>query len=440
VRSDRSRPVAIVGGGFSGTIVAVQLARQGIASVLIDGSGRAGHGVAYSTTEPAHLLNVRADGMSALADEPNHFAARFEEAGGDPKGFAPRRFFGGYLKELLAEAVASGLAEIERSAAIAAQPDAQGWRLQLDGGARRQAQALVLANGNQEPEPLRGLEGVGPRYLNNPWGDAARAAVADLAQSGGSAMLIGTGLTMVDLALSLDAAGHRGRVVALSRRGQVPRAHAEFVASPVAAPDLPKHLRPLLRWVRERSAQVGWRAAIDSLRPHTHAIWQDFDAGERRSFLRHGRAWWDVHRHRIAPQVADTIAQMIAEHRLEIVAGKIVGAQSDDRTVDVQFRRRGADGTSSERFDYVFNCTGPLGSIRRTRDPLLKGLLEDRLIVPDALGIGLDVDERSRVPGAPPLWALGPLTKGKFWEIVAVPDIRVQAAAVADDIAKELGQ
>ncbi|HWU92227.1 MAG TPA: FAD/NAD(P)-binding protein [Sphingomicrobium sp.] len=439
MKSDGRAPVAIVGGGFSGTILAVQLARRGVRSVLIDGSGRAGKGVAYSTIEPAHLLNVRAEGMSALAEDPGHFAAHFEAAGGDAKGFAQRRFFGAYLKGLLTEALESGLVEIEHRPAVAAEREANGWTVKLDGGADIHAAALALANGNQEPEPLRGLETAGPRYLNNPWGAAARAAVAGLARTGGSAMLIGTGLTMVDLALSLDAAGHRGRVVALSRRGQIPRPHADVQAAPVAIADVPKRLRALLRWLRKRSADAGWRAAIDSLRPHSHALWQGLDPAEQRSFLRHARAWWDVHRHRIAPQVADTIARMIADHRLEIVAGRIVSAQAQDQCVEVEFRRRGTDVTSRERFDYVFNCTGPLGAIGRTRDPLLRNLLDDGAIKPDELGMGLEVDERSRVPGVHNLWALGPLTKGRFWEIVAVPDIRGQAAGVADDIAKELG-
>ena len=245
---------------------------------------------------------------------------------------------------------------------------------------------------------------------------------------------------MIDLALSLDAIGHRGRVVALSRRGQVPRAHASFAPAPVSAEEVPTRLRPLLRWLRARSVDVGWRAAVDSLRPHTHALWQGFEPAEQRSFLRHARAWWDVHRHRIAPQVAETVARMIAENRMEIVAGRIVGAREDEQSLEIEVRRRGSERSTSERFDYVFNCTGPLGAIGRTRDPLLRNLLDDVVISPDALGMGVEVDAHSRVPGARNLWALGPMTKGRFWEIVAVPDIRGQAAAVADDIARELGE
>ena len=440
MKSDRRVPVAIVGGGFSGTILAAQLARRGIASVLIDGSGRAGHGVAYSTTDAAHLLNVRAEGMSAFADDPNHFAERFEAVGGDRTGFAERRFFGTYLKGILSDAVASDRVEVEHSAATGARHEGDSWTVALAGGGEIRADALVLANGNQEPDRMRAFAEAGSRYINNPWGADARAAVADLVQRGGSALLIGTGLTMVDLALSLDAAGYRGRAVALSRRGQVPRAHAEVAPAPVAFEDVPTRLRALLRWLRDRSAEVGWRTAVDSLRPHSHAIWQSLDGAEQRRFVRHARAWWDVHRHRIAPQVAQTIASMIAGHRLEVVAGRVLGARAEADGIEVSFRRRGRAETSNERFDYVFNCTGPLGAIARTGDSLLRGLLEEGLARPDDLGMGIAVDERSRVTDAPALWALGPLTKGRFWEIVAVPDIRGQAATVADDIAKELGR
>jgi len=435
MRSDRRAPVAIVGGGFSGTILAVQLAKRGIRSVLIDGSGRAGNGLAYSTRDPAHLVNVRASGMSALPDDLGHFARK----SGDPEAFVQRRVFGAYLRDLLAESMAGGLVERVDSNAVSARADGGGWSVGLEDDATVKAEALVLANGNQEPEALGSLARLGERYVNNPWGKAAQAAIADLAARGGSALLIGTGLTMVDLALSLDAAGYRGLAVALSRRGQVPLAHSAFEPAPVSRQEIPTRLGPLFRWLRERSAQVGWRAAIDSVRPHSHAMWQGFDLAEQRAFLRHARAWWDVHRHRIAPQVAATIARMIGEHRLEIVPGRIVAAHSNSQGIDVEYRRRGESEPTGRGFDYVFNCTGPLGAIGRTRDPLLRNLLDGSVISPDALGIGIDVDERSRPHGSRNLWALGPLTKGRFWEIVAVPDIRGQAAAVAEDIARELG-
>ena len=438
MRSDRRTTVAIIGGGASGTILAAQLARRGIRSLLIDGSGRMGRGVAYSTTEPAHLLNVRAEGLSAWAGEPDHFAKRFESEGGNPRGFAQRRFFATYLGDLLADAVASGSTELIEATAIAATQSDGGWNVRFSDGSAVDANVLVLAVGNQEPEGLRAFADLGPRFVRNPWGADAQAAVAELATTGEAALIVGTGLTMVDLALSLDAAGHRGRIVALSRRGLIPRAHADFDPAPIDREELPHGLRPLFRWLKRRGAQVGWRAAVDSLRPYSHPLWQGLTHDEQRRFLRHARPWWDVHRHRIAPEVGDIIARMVADGQLEIVAGRLEAAKEAAGGVEITYRRRGTQQSRSETFAYAFNSTGPLHAIERTKDSLLRGLLDAGHVKPDHLGIGLEVSEDCRAGQR--LWAMGPLTKGRYWEIIAVPDIREQAAAVADDIQRELGE
>lgn len=430
-------PVAIIGGGYSGTIIAAQLARRGIGNVLIDGSGRMGRGVAYSTSEGAHLLNVRAEGMSAWAGEPDHFAKRFEADGGHRRGFAQRMFFGRYLGDILDRAVESGKTELVHEPAVAAQRENGRWQVRLADGASIEARRLVLAVGNQEPEALRALAGAGDRLINNPWGEQARAAVAEITESGAGTLLVGTGLTMVDLVLSLDAAGHRGRIVALSRRGLIPRAHADFDPAPVESSDLPRgDVGALTRWLRKRSAQVGWRAAVDSLRPYSQPLWLGLNKKQQERFLRHARPWWDVHRHRIAPEVADIVARAVAEGRLEIVAGRIISSRTTENGIEVEYRRRRADKSQSETFAYAFNCTGPLHSVERTKDPLLRSLLDAKEVRADQLGIGLDVDDEARAGER--LWAIGPLTKGRYWEIVAVPDIREQAAAVADSIERSL--
>jgi uncharacterized NAD(P)/FAD-binding protein YdhS len=397
-----------------------------------------GRGVAYSTTEPAHLLNVRAEGMSVWAGEPDHFAKRFSAEGGGPRGFAQRRFFAAYLGEMLGEALAAGCTELAEATAVNAARDGSGWRVGLDDGTIVEAESIVLAVGNQEPEGLGAFAGVGRRFVRNPWGGDAQAAVADLAESGGDALIVGTGLTMVDLVLSLDAAGHRGRIVALSRRGLIPRAHADFDATPVDKNALPNGLRAMFRWLRRRSAEVGWRAAVDSLRPYSHHLWQGLTLDEQRRFLRHARPWWDVHRHRIAPEVAAIVAHTIAAGQLEVVAGRIVSARDVSDGVEVEYRRRGAAQNRTENFEYVFNCTGPLHFVSRTRDSLLRSLLDAGQVRPDHLGIGLEIGGTCRA--GEHLWAMGPLTKGRYWEIIAVPDIREQAAAVANDIARELGK
>jgi uncharacterized NAD(P)/FAD-binding protein YdhS len=420
-------------------MLAVQLARRGLRSLLIDGSGRVGRGVAYSTTEPAHLLNVPAERMSAVAGEPDHFAKLFEEEGGDRRGFAQRRLFAHYLCGLLDEAVESGCIKIVEATATRGIRSEHGWRVDFDDGSSVETAALAVAVGNQEPASLSAFEGVSDRFVPNPWGEDARAAVNDLAASGEAALIIGTGLTMVDLVLSLDAAGHNGKIIALSRRGMVPRAHADTEPAPVEQADVPKgSVRGLLRWLRRRSAEVGWRPAVDSLRPHSHQIWQSLDVEQQRRFLRHARPYWDAHRHRIAPEVGSAIARILSEGRLEIVAGRVISARENDQGLEVRYRRRRATIDQTMVFGYVFNGTGPLHAMAQSKDPLLRSLLDSGEAKPDQLDIGLEVDGTCRA--GKHLWAMGPLTKGRYWEIIAVPDIREQAAAVAEDIKRELGE
>ncbi|NJC06089.1 putative NAD(P)/FAD-binding protein YdhS [Sphingomonas kaistensis] len=414
-------------------MTAAHLAAGNVPVVLVDGSGRLGRGVAYSTTEPVHLLNVASAKMSAWPDQPDHFARWC----GDEEGatFVERRAFGRYLGEQLA--AAPGVDAVKAMALDARRQD-DGWDVTLSDGRRIAASALVLAQGNQPPTPFPGSAALPPElFFNNPWSDAAHAGVERVAAEGSDVLILGTGLTMVDTVLSLVAAGHQGRITALSRRGLIPRAHVHPPAAPapVELNEVPQgNVLALWRWLRARSAAVGFRAVIDALRPHSHALWQQLPAEEQRRFMRHARPWWDVHRHRIAPQVAEQLRELVAAGRLEIVAGRVGLMEAVDGRLKVAISRR--DGRKVVReVGAAFNCTGPLGDLRRTADPLLRSLLDQGAIRTDTFAMGLDVDDRSRAGER--LWALGPLTKGRYWEIVAVPDIRHQAQAVAADIQKD---
>lgn len=436
-------PVVIVGGGFAGTMVAANLARRGIGCVLVDGRRRAGQGTAYSTREPVHLLNIPAERMSAWADDPDDFARIVEGEGGSRHDFVERRRYGAYLTKILNDAVANGLVEVSHSAAQGAQRLENGWRLDLADGTSISCSALVLAIGNQQPQGFGVFAKAGDRYVADPWGEGAQQALATAASDAGDVIMIGTGLTMVDCALSLDAAGFGGRMVAMSRRGQLPRASIDGPAPrPSAdAETLPfGDLRGLVRWLRQESVRIGWREAVDSLRPHSHAIWQSLSLDRKRRFLRHARAFWDVHRHRIAPAVARRIKELIGEGRLQIMAARITGVDAGGDGLTIHYRRRGETAERQMRAALAINCTGPLHAMSQTRDPLLANLIGSGAARPDGLDIGLAVDARSRVEGSERLWAVGALTKANYWEIIAVPDIRVQAAEVADDIARELGR
>jgi uncharacterized NAD(P)/FAD-binding protein YdhS len=444
MKSDSAGAV-IIGGGYSGTMIAAELARRGVRSTVVEAGGRDGRGTAYSTPEEAHLLNVIAGRMGAWADKPGDFAEAVAAEGYQPDDFVSRRRYGEYLRGILDEAVANGKATILNGEAISAERIADGWTVCLGDGSRIQGKALVLAQGNFAPEPPSFARDLPNRlFVNDPWSDEGRAKISAAAAAGGDILIVGTGLTMVDVVLSLDEAGHRGRIVALSRRGLAPRAHGDHHAAPINLDEVPRgSVRQMLRWLRRQSAKLGWRAVLDALRPHNQQLWQALGQEERRRFLRHARPWWDVHRHRIAPEVAGRIGRLVQDGRLEIVAGRIADMREENGGLGVEIRRRGrpTPGPSLSRegrYALAVNCTGPLGSISSVRDPLLSGLLEQGLARPDALDLGLEVDERSRIEGAERAWALGPLTKGKWWEITAVPDIRGQLAAVADDIAEEL--
>ncbi|HEX6376477.1 MAG TPA: FAD/NAD(P)-binding protein [Allosphingosinicella sp.] len=413
--------VAIVGAGYSGTIAAVEIARAAPAAeiMLIEKSGRFAAGAAYGTISPGHLLNVRARNMSAIADDPGHFAAWAGREGYGPDDYAPRRLYRRYLAGLL-----DGAAQVVRvtGEAVAIEDEA----VRLESGGLIACDAAVLAGGNF---PSRLPAAFGPGAIHDPWAAEGAAAVAQAAAGGGEVLLVGTGLTMVDMAVSLEEAGFAGRVTACSRRGLVPRAHVSPPPPPLDwAP--PARLGELVRQLRARSP---WRGAVDGLRPHTIALWRGLGEAEQRRFLRHLRPWWDVHRHRIAPQVAARIEAMRESGRLEVTAGRIAAVEGETVTI----ARRGG-GTLRRRFAAMINCTGPEGDIRRVRDPLIQQLLASRRARPDPLGLGLEVDAASLVAGSarsPALYAVGPLAKGAFWEIVAVPDIRGQAAEVAKAIA-----
>lgn len=434
-----SKHVAIVGGGYTGTLQAIELLDRGMRVTLIERDPPLARGVAYGTAHPDHLLNVRAKGMSAFAAEAMHFADWLAREGlGGPDDFAPRRSYGFYLVELLDQAVErfGERLRIVADEAVDVRQNGQGEAVHLLGGGRVEAEAVVLAPGNLAPESSRGIDPgrLGAAYIADPWKEDLAAGLANT----DIVLLVGTGLTAVDAALILDSAGFKGRLLALSRRGLLPRAHSDV---PVNAPATGVALEPsstaLTRFVRNKAKDLGWRAAVDSLRSVTQALWAGASQVERRRFLRHLRPWWDVHRHRLAPSIAARIGGMQQAGRFDIAAGRIVDSAPDGEQVLVRWRPRGSSAEAELRVRRIVNCTGPQADISRAGDPLLDTLLASGRIRPDPCRIGIDVDAQCRTidcsgSAAASLLAVGPMTKGAFWEIVAVPDIRQQVRSLAE--------
>jgi len=448
-----ARVVAIVGGGFSGALLALHLLRSrtdGLHVYLIEKGQAFGRGVAYSTRRPDHLLNVRAGNMSAYPDRPTHFQDWLAVQTGqpaDPFSFAPRWVYGDYLQAELRAAAqsaeAAGRLTLVGDEATEIVRAGGRFVVRLAVGRAMQADTVVLATGHGAPMEIvpRGARFANdPRYLPNPWADG----VLDRIKPEDRVLLLGSGLTAVDVIASLDTAGHRGEIVALSRRGLIPRRHARAGAPVAWTPREGESLSHALRRFRRQADRLtDWRRAFDGVREQVQAIWLALSETERRRALRHLRPWWDAHRHRMAPQAALRIDAHIAQGRLRVVAGRMLSLRAEVGGVTITWRPRTHTSIRADRTEWVVNCIGPEGDPRRSDNSVIRRLIESGLARPDPLNLGLDVDGDGRLIGsdgasAADLYGLGPLTRGALWEVTAVPDIRIQAARLAAHIAADV--
>jgi uncharacterized NAD(P)/FAD-binding protein YdhS len=356
----------------------------------------------------------------------------------DPTDFAPRLVYARYLEHTLraAQADACPGVELDSRRAAVVDVDTHCQTLFLGGGEALAADRTVLALGNFPPRPLLVANDHG-LVREDPW---APGGLENL-NPDDSVLLVGTGLTMVDVVVSLvGARQHRGSIYAVSRRGQLPHVHAELGPKPVPpATELRTTTLALLRQLRSAArASEDWRAVIDGLRPVTQSTWQSASAGERARFLRHVQPYWDTHRHRIAPQIGRLIAETRASGQLRVLAGRLLGVE-DGRA------RIAPRGQAEQTLEVarIVNCTGPATSFESLDEPLLGRLRTQRLAVVDELNLGFRTTEDGRLfdaDGQPSarIFSIGPMRRGELWETTAVPDIRVQAAHLAQTLVAEL--
>ncbi|AXQ31187.1 hydroxyacylglutathione hydrolase [Solimonas sp. K1W22B-7] len=460
--------IAIIGAGFCGTALAVQLLRRPpvlpLKVVLINRSGLMARGVAYGTRVENHVLNVPAARMGVLPGEDEGFLQFAQRH--DPRmtggSFASRRLYGDYLETLLAEAAINAPAGCHFRAMVGdverIRPEAGGGELWLSNGDRLQADQVVLALGHYAPsdppvpEPQRGFY-CSPRYVRDPWRPDALWGV----KPGQPVLLVGSGLTMLDIVLDLRARGHQAPIHALSRRGLMPLAHRELEAAPVYDAALPQrmlaqpgarhYLRSLRAAVAAAEAQDGdWRDVIGALRGPTPELWRALPVAERLRFMRHLRPYWEVHRHRCAPELGRRLEAERASGGLQLIAGRVCGYDERPDGVGVLLRRRGASDV--ERLDVaaVINCSGPEADTRRSREPLLASLRSDGLAVPDELGLGLSIDPQNyalvdaRGISSPWLRYVGPFLRARDWEATAVPELRQHVTRLAESLRSDLAR
>lgn len=459
--------ITIVGAGFCGTMTAVHLLQRSRTPLhirLVDrNETQVGRGVAYSTEEPCHLLNVPAGRMSAFPTDPDHFLrwanAHRKDSGAAPRlsavtpdTYLPRKLYGDYLAELLRDAIAQRghhtvdtvLDEVTGMDTLADSTIA----VQTASGGQWQADACVLALGNPIPgtpnEWSAAFTG-SRRYCGNPWSKELLPALLQAS----SCLLLGCGLTTLDVIASLEHHRYQGTIHTISRRGLVPLPHTTkrhpLPGLPTEIMQASGDLRRLLNRVRALAEQSsdgdgGWQAVIDALRAHTPSLWRALGIAQQKQFIRHVRRYWDHHRHRVAPPIRATFDRLVATGQVRLHRGRIEAVT--DRSfpsggVDVLLRT-GGGAMRALSVDYVVNCTGPAALSRSINQPLFNSLTSLYPEVADPLGLGFTADADMRLPGAPgraPIFSVGPPVKGALWECTAVPECRQDVVRVVAALA-----
>lgn len=456
------RTIAIVGGGFSGTIVAANLLRRAPREptrlVLIERTGTVARGVAYAERSFPYLLNVPAGRMSANSLAPHEFVDFVQERipSATAEDFLPRALYGEYLQQVLLAAELStprnvrlevwqgevnGVRRIERHLPL---------ELELTDGRRLTANDVVLALGNPRPATLPAAAAVldHPGYIADPWSHELRFARHE------TVLLIGTGLTMADVVNAASAdRGSTPKIHALSRHGLIPPRQTPFRpeafrgdgnALLLAASRSLRGLASAVRLLATEAEKCGgdWREAVTFVRHMAPTIWQRMQERDRRRFMRHLRAQWDVHRHRLPPDVLQRIDALRASKQMQVHAGRLQRIEPRAGRLEVTWRPRHSAQVRTLTVDRVVNCIGPDYDIARSSELLWRNLVQRGLCVPDSLGLGLRTGPKGAVidadgwPG-PHLFYVGPMLRADHWEATAVGELRIHAEQLAALLATE---
>ncbi|MDM7922788.1 MAG: FAD/NAD(P)-binding protein, partial [Pyrinomonadaceae bacterium] len=445
--------ITIIGGGASGTLLAINLIRNSggepIEVNMIESRQNTGRGVAYSTGHDRHLLNVPAGKMSAFPDEPGHFFEWLKAKGHNfnESDFVPRKLYGDYLSELLHETAENHGAfakfNLIADEAVDIIPDRTTAEVVLRSGNRIASDRVVLAFGNAAP-PHPSVPDLSftssPKYVRDVWNASAYGNITP----DDNVLIIGTGLSMIDTAIRLHSAGHRGSIMAISTRGMLPQVHElghtypDLTSELAGLTRITDMLKTVRRHIRLADSNGGnWRGVIDSLRPVTQQLWRQLPDAEKRYFMQHLSRYWNSARHRMPPAAADTIAGMIDRGELRITKGRLKEIRESEGRFTIYVSLLGR--MESIHADAILNCIAAEANFARHESTLVQNLIAAGVIRCDGLALGLDAlpngaiigktGERSQV-----IFTLGTALKGILWETTAIPEIRMQAGRLATEL------
>ncbi len=394
-----NKKLAVIGGGASAALLLGHLAdydsAKDITVDIYDRTGRFARGVAYSTEHDCHLLNVRVSNMSAYQEDKEHFAEWAALQGYGPLDFVPRKKYGEYLQSVLSNARQIINTELIEDDVLSSQKSGRHYAIETASHGIKKYDHVVLASGNVRPLHPK-VDGVVSSYYDDPWcADFKKILAAK------EVALIGSGLTAVDMVLALHAKGYAGKILIFSRNSLLPAPHVMPVPfQPFLNKDEERQSPlQLLRLIRHtvQNADVPWQSVIDSLRASTNTIWQNWSETERRQFSRRLMTFWNIHRHRMAPEIAEIVKRLHNDRQLVLVKSGVNSISSGAGAV-VNTK------TGAYPVGAVINCLGYRY---------------------DESGRDFEVSHR-----------IGPANFGTLFETTAIPEIRAQAYAITQKIAQ----
>lgn len=456
------KTLVIIGAGFSGTVAAIEFLRtapQGSTLIIVNRSGQLAKGLAYGTNSAIHLLNVPAGNMSAIVSEPDSYLdyCKLHDESITSSCFTPRKMYGEYLESLLADAEsqARGRVDFKQITGNAKRISAcgSGAKIELDTREELLADQVILALGHFPPQTPPALKAVKDSafYISDPWSKK----IAQLQDSDAPVLLVGGGLTALDVISSLKKSNHTGDIIMLSRRGLLPIPHRVSRGKSVShdsliqnltqrTPNILNQLRLIRNHIRNHP-ESNWRDAIAAIRSITPTLWLNLPEKERRRFLRHLQPYWDVHRHRVAPVTYAVFDESLRTKKIKTLAGRIHSAEETSCGVNVAVRLRGDLQLTELSARYIINCTGPNSNPSLINEELINNLILDKMISIDPHGLGINVGRDLAVidnSGTASSWLnyVGPMLKATLWEATAVPELRIHASAVARKVVQRFNE